>query len=125
MPRCATAAGGCSSSGQARAANASCATGHDMPLPRAASAGVIPRSTISSAASSRSRPVSRHRGGTCGTHSVNVFRSHRSSWHFQRRFTHRTCTASRPRATSRGWVSTCSWTRPETVPQSGHARAAV
>ena len=35
-------AGGCSSSGSAAAANASCATGQDMPLPRAASAGVMP-----------------------------------------------------------------------------------
>ena len=125
MPRCATGAGACSSSGSARAANAPCATGQDMPLPRAASAGVMPRSAISAAACSRSRPVSRHRGGTCGTHSVNVFRSHSPASHFQRRFTHHTCTASRPRATSRGWVSTCSWTRPATVPQSGHALAAA
>ena len=44
MPRCATGAGACSSTGSAAAANASCATGHDTPACRAASAGVIPRS---------------------------------------------------------------------------------
>ena len=87
MPRCATGAGACSSTGSAAAANASCATGQEIPACRAASAGVIPRSLTSAPACSRSRAVRRHRGGTCGSDSVNVFRAHRSSRHFQRHLT--------------------------------------
>ena len=124
MPRCATGAGAWSSTGSAAAANASCATGQEIPACRAASAGVIPRSATSAPACSRSRAVTRHRGGTCGTDSVNVLRGH--SWlpHFRRTLTHRRSTASPARRTSRGRVSTVSCTRSETVPQSGHAAAA-
>ena len=124
MPRYATRAGACSSTRSAAAANAACATGHDTPACRAASAAVIPRSATSAPACARSRPVTRHRGGTCGSHSVNVLRSHRPSWHFHRRLIHHTRTGSLPRRTSRGRASTVSRTRPETVPQSGHAAAA-
>jgi hypothetical protein len=53
MPRCATRAGACSSTGSAAAANAACATGHDTPACRAASAGVIPRSATSAPACAR------------------------------------------------------------------------
>ena len=42
MPRCATGAAGWSSTGSAASANASCATGQEIPACRAASAGVIP-----------------------------------------------------------------------------------
>ena len=110
MPRCATGAGACSSTGSAAAANASCATGQEIPACRAASAGVIPRSLTSAPACSRSRAVIRHRGGTCGSHSVNVLRRQASSSHFQRRLTHRTATRSPPRRTSRGRASTVSCT---------------
>ena len=68
--------------------------------------------------------VSRHRGGTCGSDSVNVFRAHRSSRHFQRRLTQQARTRSPARRTSRGRASTVSCRRAETVPQSGHAAAA-
>jgi hypothetical protein len=71
---------------------------------------VIPQSVTSLAACSRSRPVIRHRGGTAGSHSVNVPRAQASAAHFHRRFTHRRSTVS------------CS--REDTVPQSGHAAAA-
>ena len=124
MPRCATGARACSSTGPAAAANASCATGQEIPACRAASAGVIPRSLTSAPACSRSRAVIRHRGGTCGTHSVNVLRPQASSSHFQRYLTHHTATRSPPRQTSRGRPSTVSCRRAETVPQSGHAAAA-
>ena len=124
MPRCATRAGAWSSTGSAAAANALCATGHDTPACRAASAGVIPRSLTSVPACSRSRAVSRHRGGTCGTHSVNVLRPQPGSSHFQRHLTHHTATWSPARRTSRGRASTVSWRRAETIPQSGHAAAA-
>ena len=124
MPRCATGARACSSTGPAAAANASCATGQEIPACRAASAGVIPRSLTSAPACSRSRAVIRHRGGTCGSDSVNVLRPQASSSHFQRRLTHRTATGSPPRRTSRGRASTVSCRRAETVPQSGHAAAA-
>ena len=86
--------------------------------------GVIPRSLTSVAACSRSRAVSRHRGGTCGTHSVNVLRPQPGSSHFQRHLTHHTATWSPARRTSRGRASTVSWRRAETIPQSGHAAAA-
>jgi hypothetical protein len=72
---------------------------------------VIPQSVTSLAACSRSRPVIRHRGGTAGSHSVNVPRAQASAAHFHRRFTHRRSTVS------------CS--REDTVPQSGHAAAAL
>ena len=48
------------------------ADGQEIPACRAASAGVIPRSATSLAACSRSRLLIRHRGGTGGSHSVNV-----------------------------------------------------
>jgi hypothetical protein len=48
----------------------------EIPACRAASAGVIPRPVTSGAACSRSRAATRHRGGTAGTHSVNVLRGH-------------------------------------------------
>ena len=108
----------------AAAANASCATGQEIPACRAASAGVIPRSLTSAAACSRSRAVIRHHGGTCGTRSVNVLRSQPCSSHFQRCLTQHTATGSPPRRTSRGRASTVSCRRDETVPQSGHAAAA-
>ena len=94
IPRCATGAGAGPSTRSARAANASWTVGHDSPACRAVSAGVIPRSAISRAACSRSRAVTRHRGGTCGSRSVNVFRSQFSSVHFHRRLTHRRSTGS-------------------------------
>ena len=86
--------------------------------------GVIPRSLTSAPACSRSRAVIRHRGGTCGSRSVNVLRPHPGSPHFQRHLTHHTATRSPPRRTSRGRASTVSCRRAETVPQSGHAAAA-
>ncbi len=101
-----------------------CATGHDTPACRAAPAAVIPRSATSAPAWSRSRAVSRHRGGTCGSHSVNVLRRQPGSPHFQRRLTQHTATRSPPRRTSLGRADTVSWQRAETVPQSGHAAAA-
>ena len=119
IPRHLTGAGGCSSTGSARAANASCATGHDTQACRAASAGVIPRSATSVPACSRSRRVSRHRGGTCGTHSLNVLRAQPSASHFQRRFTQCTATWSGPRRASRGRASTYSCTRPAGVGNPG------
>ena len=124
MPRCATGAGCGSSTGSAAAANASCATGHDTPACRAASAGVIPRSATSDPSRPRSRPVTRHRGGTCGSDSVNVLRGQASFPHFQRRFSHRTSTWSRPRRTSLGQVTTHSCARAAAVPHPGHAAAA-
>lgn len=123
MPRCATGAGGRDSTGPACPANAACATGQDMPCHRAASATVQPRSATSAPASSRSRAVIRHRGGTCGADSVNVLRSHSPRTHFHRRFSQHTRTWSRPLRRSRGRVSTYSCTRPERVPQSGHDAA--
>ena len=108
MPRCATGAGACSSTGPAAAANASWAAGQEIPACRAASAGVIPRSATSAPACSRSRAVSRHRGGTCGRHSVNVLRSQPGSSHFHRDLTHHTATWSPARRTSRGRASTVS-----------------
>ena len=110
--------------GPAAAANASCATGQETPACRAASAGVIPRSVTSAPACSRSRVVIRHRGGTAGTHSVNVFRRHSALPHLRRTLTHRRSTGSAARRTSRGRTSTVSCTRPEIVPQAGHAAAA-
>ena len=107
-----------------RAANASCATGQEIPACRAASAGVIPRSATSCAACSRSRAVIRHRGGRAGTDSVNVLRGHCWFSHLRRNLTQRRSTGSPARRTSRGRVSTVSCTRSETVPQSGHAAAA-
>ena len=101
----------CSSTGSAAAANASCATGHDTPACRAASAGVIPRPATSAPACSRSRPVIRHRGGTCGTHSVNVLRAQPRSAHFHRRFTQHRSTRTRPGA------------RPAAAPAPTHAPA--
>ena len=83
-----------------------------------------PRPATSDPACPRSRAVSRHRGGTCGTRSVNVFRAQPGAPHFQRRLTHHTATGSPPRRTSRGRASTVSCRRAETVPQSGHAAAA-
>jgi hypothetical protein len=47
IPRCATGAQACPSTGSAAAANASCATGQEIPACRAASAGVIPRPATS------------------------------------------------------------------------------
>ena len=52
----------------------------------------------------RSRAVIRHRGGSCGTHSVNVLRSQACSSHFHRNLTHRKATGSAARRTSRGRV---------------------
>ena len=124
MPRCGTGAGASSSTGSAAAVNASCATGQEIPACRAASAGVMPRSVTSVPACSRSRRVSRHRGGTCGTRSVNVLRSQPGSSHFHRCLTQHTATGSPPRRTSRGRVSTVSCQRAEIVPQSGHAAVA-
>ena len=123
MPTCATGAGACSSTGPAAAANASCATGQEMPTCRAASDGVMPRLATSVPACSRSRRVRRQRGGTCGTRSVKVLRRQPGASHFQRRLTHHTGTGSPPRRTSRGRASTVSCRRSETVPQSGHAAA--
>jgi len=124
MPRCATGAGARPSTGSAAAANASCATGQEIPACRAASDGVMPRPVTSAPACSRSRAVSRHRGGTRGSHPVNVLRQQAGSPHFQRHLTHHTATRSPPRRTSRGRASTVSCRRAETVPQSGHAAAA-
>jgi hypothetical protein len=124
IPRCATGAGSWSSTGSAAAANASCAAGQEIPACRAASAGVIPRSAISWAACSRSRAVIRHRGGSAGTHSVNVRRGHPGLPHLRRYLTQRRSTGSPARRTSRGLASTVSCTRSETVPHSGHAAAA-
>ena len=76
------------------------------------------------AACSRSRAVIRHRGGSAGTHSVNVLRGHSGLPHLRRTLTHRRSTGSAARRTSRGRASTVSCTRPETVPHSGHAAAA-
>ncbi len=98
--------------------------GQEIPACRAASAGVIPRQATSCAACSRSRAVSRHRGGTDGTHSVNVLRGHSRFSRFRRTLTHRRSTTSPARRTSRGRVTTISCTRPDTVPQPGHAAAA-
>ena len=67
--------------------------GQEIPACRAASAGVIPRSATSAAACSRSRRVIAQRGGTCGTHSVNVFRGHAASAHFIRRLTRQKSTS--------------------------------
>ena len=124
MPRCATGAAGWSSTGSAAAAKASCADGQEIPACRAASAGVIPRSVTSCAACSRTRAVIRHRGGRAGTHSVNVLRGHPWFSHLRRTLTQRRSTASPARRTSRGRVTAVSCTRPETVPQPGHAAAA-
>jgi hypothetical protein len=112
----------CPGSGSTAAVNASCATGQEIPACRAASAGVIPRSAISRPACSRSRAITRHRGGSCGTHSVNVLRPQPSSPHFHRALTHRRSTASPARRTSRGRATTVSCTRHETVPQPGARR---
>ena len=84
--------GGLPSTGSAAAANASCATGQEIPACRAASAGVIPRPATSIPACSRNRAVTRHRGGTCGTRSVNVLRPQPGASHFQRLLTHHTTT---------------------------------
>jgi hypothetical protein len=85
---------------------------------------VMPRPVTSRAACSRSRAVIRHRGGTAGTHSVNVSRGHCWFRPLRRALTHRKSTTSPARRTSRGRVTTVSCTRPETVPQPGHAAAA-
>jgi len=124
MPRYATGAAGSPRTRSAAAANASWAGSQEIPACRAASAGVIPRSAISLAACSRSRLVIRHRGGTAGSHSVNVPRAQASAAHFHRRLTHRRSTGSPARRTSRGRVTTVSCSREDTVPQSGHAAAA-
>jgi len=105
----------------ARAANASCATGQEIPACRAASAGVIPRPVTSRAACSRSRAVIRHRGGRAGTDPVNVLRGHCWLSHLRRTLTQRRFTTSPARRTSRGRVTTVSCTRSETVPHSGQA----
>ena len=83
-----------------------------------------PRSVTSAPACSRSRAVIRHRGGSGGTHSVNVLRGHSRLPHLRRTLTQRRSTGSAARRTSRGRASTVSCTRPETVPHSGHAAAA-
>jgi hypothetical protein len=69
-------------------------------------------------------PVILHRGGTAGSHSVNVPRAQASAAHFHRRLTHRKSTGSPARRTSRGRVTTVSCSREDTVPQSVHAAAA-
>ena len=66
-----------------------------------------------------------HRGGTCGTHSVNVPRGQSRSGRSSRRLTRNkpmTCPQAR---TSRGRVTTTSCTLPEGVPHCGHAAGAV
>lgn len=82
-----------------------------------------PPSATSAAACSRSRAVTRQRGGMAGSDSVNDLRGHDGSRHSQRRFTHATMTRSWPWATSAGCVVTYSLTRPEAVRHSGHRAA--
>jgi hypothetical protein len=64
-----------------------------------------------------------HRGGTCGTHPVNVPRGHSRFTHLRRAFTQYRSTCSPARRTSRGQASTLSCTFEDNVPQSGHAAA--
>ena len=66
----------------------------------------------------------RHRGGSCGTGSVNVLRGQAGLPHLRRTMTHRRSTGSPARRASRGRASTISCTRSETAPHSGHAAAA-
>ena len=82
-----------------------------------------PRSATSVASRSRSREVSRQRGGIAGSDSVNVLRAHSWVTHFHRRLHQATMISSKPRRRSRGRLSTYSCTRPETAPQSGHDAA--
>lgn len=125
MPRCATASSASANTGSTCRANAAWATGQNICCQRAASATVQPRSATSAPASSRSREVTRHRGGTAGTASVNVWRAQARSPHLHRRFTQHTRTASRPCRRSRGRVTTRSCSRPARDPQPGqHAASA-
>ena len=93
IPRCATGAGESSSTWSAACVNAPCTDGHEIPASRPASAGVIPRSVTSAAACSSSRRVITQRGGTCGTHSVNVRRGHSVSVHLIRRLSRQKSTS--------------------------------
>ena len=123
IPRCATSDGGCANAGSARAANAACTTGQDRPHSRAACATVRPPSATRPAACSRSRPVTRQRGGTAAAASVNVLRGQDGSRHSSRRLTCTTLTWPWPQPRSAGRVVTYPFTCADTVPQSGHAAA--
>ncbi len=80
-------------------------------------------STTRSPASCRSRVVIRARAGICGTDSVNEPRPHSRSRQYQRRLTHTSRNPLTPYGRSRGRLRTTSFTRAESTPQLGHARA--
>src|SRR6266496_1029676 len=123
IPRCATRDSGRASTGSARSANAACATGRDSPHSRAACATVRPSSATRPAACPRSRVVTRQRGGTAGSDSVKLLRSHETDRHSHRRFTHTTAICPRPWRRSAGCVVTYPLTCADTVPHPGHAAA--
>src|SRR6266568_475926 len=80
-----------------------------------------PPAATSAAACSRSRAVSRQRGGMPGRDPVNDLRGLDGSRQSQRRFTHAAMTRSWPCATPAGRVVTYSLTRPDAIRHWHHA----
>ena len=106
----------------ARPANAWCTTGHDSPHSRAACATVRPPSATRPAACSRSRAVTRHRGGTCATDSVNVSARARRLPAFQPPLHPHHATCPWPQRISAGRVVTYPFTRRRHRPAAGTRR---
>ena len=125
MPRYATGAISSPRISSALSVKAPCTDGQEIRLCRAASAGVMPRSATSAPAWASSRRVIWHRGGSCGTHSVNVPVQQLETGHSIRRLTRNKSASSPQIRTSCGAVTTYWCTFSETVPHSGHDAGAV
>jgi hypothetical protein len=69
--------------------------------------------------------VTRHRGGTAGSDSVNEPTRQEPSVQYRRRLNHASDTARSPKATSLGRVVTQPFTAADGVPHPGHVTSAA